>query len=239
MQWRVTLAVAVMCVGCICHRVGAEARSRVMLPRDYGVKLCGREFIRAVIFTCGGSRWKRSTDGDLGKSTSEFPSCLFSLFDNLHTQYSNNIWVFLQILWIGAPSVRRRQKTTRRRGSSCQRAALLSPRSPRTPSQTSWASLGAQATESSRLWGGTRLRRRRGGTSSAWPVRRRGTFLWAWQGCAATRAAPRMILDGYVKAQKNKKGRGTDRREDAEPKGEGFGCCLDSRHVIRSFTPEW
>uniref|UniRef100_A0A3P9KVI5 Relaxin 1 n=1 Tax=Oryzias latipes TaxID=8090 RepID=A0A3P9KVI5_ORYLA len=65
MQWRVTLAVAVMCVGCICHRVGAEARSRVMVPRDYGVKLCGREFIRAVIFTCGGSRWKRSTNGDL------------------------------------------------------------------------------------------------------------------------------------------------------------------------------
>ncbi|NP_001032892.1 relaxin-3a precursor [Danio rerio] len=27
---------------------------------SYGVKLCGREFIRAVIFTCGGSRWKRS-----------------------------------------------------------------------------------------------------------------------------------------------------------------------------------
>nr|2FHW_B Chain B, Relaxin 3 (Prorelaxin H3) (Insulin-like peptide INSL7) (Insulin-like peptide 7) [synthetic construct]2K1V_B Chain B, Relaxin-3 [synthetic construct] len=23
----------------------------------YGVRLCGREFIRAVIFTCGGSRW--------------------------------------------------------------------------------------------------------------------------------------------------------------------------------------
>ncbi|KAM6957716.1 relaxin-3a [Aplochiton taeniatus] len=37
----------------------------------YGVKLCGREFIRAVIFTCGGSRWRRSlrspseTNGDL------------------------------------------------------------------------------------------------------------------------------------------------------------------------------
>ncbi|TRY84232.1 hypothetical protein DNTS_026648 [Danionella cerebrum] len=29
------------------------------LPRDFGVKLCGREFIRAVIFTCGGSRWRR------------------------------------------------------------------------------------------------------------------------------------------------------------------------------------
>ncbi|XP_037674295.1 relaxin-3 isoform X2 [Choloepus didactylus] len=26
----------------------------------YAVKLCGREFIRAVIFTCGGSRWRRS-----------------------------------------------------------------------------------------------------------------------------------------------------------------------------------
>ncbi|XP_057700236.1 relaxin-3b [Corythoichthys intestinalis] len=26
----------------------------------YGMKLCGREFIRAVIFTCGGSRWRRS-----------------------------------------------------------------------------------------------------------------------------------------------------------------------------------
>ncbi|XP_019744249.1 relaxin-3a [Hippocampus comes] len=26
----------------------------------YGVKLCGREFIRSVIFTCGGSRWRRS-----------------------------------------------------------------------------------------------------------------------------------------------------------------------------------
>lgn len=26
----------------------------------YGVKLCGREFIRAVIFTCGGSRWRRT-----------------------------------------------------------------------------------------------------------------------------------------------------------------------------------
>ncbi|XP_030001020.1 relaxin-3b [Sphaeramia orbicularis] len=33
-------------------------------PSFYGVKLCGREFIRAVIFTCGGSRWRRSV-GDL------------------------------------------------------------------------------------------------------------------------------------------------------------------------------
>ncbi|XP_076975708.1 relaxin-3 [Tamandua tetradactyla] len=33
----------------------AEARAA-----PFGVKLCGREFIRAVIFTCGGSRWRRS-----------------------------------------------------------------------------------------------------------------------------------------------------------------------------------
>lgn len=36
-------------------------------PSFYGVKLCGREFIRAVIFTCGGSRWRRSV-GDQGKN---------------------------------------------------------------------------------------------------------------------------------------------------------------------------
>uniref|UniRef100_A0A8C5XQ06 Relaxin-3 n=1 Tax=Microcebus murinus TaxID=30608 RepID=A0A8C5XQ06_MICMU len=34
---------------------GAQARAA-----PYGVKLCGREFIRAVIFTCGGSRWRRA-----------------------------------------------------------------------------------------------------------------------------------------------------------------------------------
>ncbi|RLV71544.1 hypothetical protein DV515_00017340 [Chloebia gouldiae] len=26
------------------------------------VRLCGRDFIRAVVFTCGGSRWKRHRD---------------------------------------------------------------------------------------------------------------------------------------------------------------------------------
>ncbi|XP_004458087.2 relaxin-3 [Dasypus novemcinctus] len=35
--------------------LGTDARAG-----PYGVKLCGREFIRAVIFTCGGSRWRRS-----------------------------------------------------------------------------------------------------------------------------------------------------------------------------------
>lgn len=65
MLWRVTLAVAVVCVGCICNCVQADLMSRLIIPRDYGVKLCGREFIRAVIFTCGGSRWRRSTEGSL------------------------------------------------------------------------------------------------------------------------------------------------------------------------------
>ncbi|KAF3848959.1 hypothetical protein F7725_015456 [Dissostichus mawsoni] len=65
MLWRLTLALAVVCVGGICNCVKADTMSRLLLPRDYGVKLCGREFIRAVIFTCGGSRWKRSTDGDI------------------------------------------------------------------------------------------------------------------------------------------------------------------------------
>ncbi|XP_053572067.1 relaxin-3 [Bombina bombina] len=36
---------------------GTQATSRVP---SFGVKLCGREFIRAVIFTCGGSRWRRN-----------------------------------------------------------------------------------------------------------------------------------------------------------------------------------
>ncbi|OCT90495.1 relaxin-3 isoform X2 [Xenopus laevis] len=36
---------------------GTHATNRVP---TFGVKLCGREFIRAVIFTCGGSRWRRN-----------------------------------------------------------------------------------------------------------------------------------------------------------------------------------
>ncbi|XP_073681254.1 prorelaxin H1 [Garra rufa] len=42
---------------CVC---GGGVSVSADLPRDFGVKLCGREFIRAVIFTCGGSRWRRT-----------------------------------------------------------------------------------------------------------------------------------------------------------------------------------
>lgn len=43
----------------------------------YGVKLCGREFIRAVIFTCGGSRWRRSirSGGETGQHLFCRPNC--------------------------------------------------------------------------------------------------------------------------------------------------------------------
>ncbi|XP_061681750.1 insulin-like 5a [Syngnathoides biaculeatus] len=40
------LLCAVMCLG----RASAEVKA---------VKLCGREFLRAVVYTCGGSRWRR------------------------------------------------------------------------------------------------------------------------------------------------------------------------------------
>ncbi|RXN07922.1 relaxin-3-like protein [Labeo rohita] len=56
-MFRVFSAVVLLCVCGVCVCVSAE---RADLPRDFGVKLCGREFIRAVIFTCGGSRWRRT-----------------------------------------------------------------------------------------------------------------------------------------------------------------------------------
>ncbi|XP_077352852.1 prorelaxin H1 [Festucalex cinctus] len=58
------VCVLVLALGACGGDVQAQAISRMFLPRDYGVKLCGREFIRAVIFTCGGSRWKRLVEAD-------------------------------------------------------------------------------------------------------------------------------------------------------------------------------
>ncbi|KAM4603523.1 relaxin-3b [Polymixia lowei] len=55
---------AVLTFGLLMTLVG-RVQSNEGHPSFYGVKLCGREFIRAVIFTCGGSRWKRSI-GDSG-----------------------------------------------------------------------------------------------------------------------------------------------------------------------------
>ncbi|XP_006023546.1 relaxin-3 [Alligator sinensis] len=53
------LAVLVLGTLLVTPKLEAEARGP-----PYGVKLCGREFIRAVIFTCGGSRWRRAGDPD-------------------------------------------------------------------------------------------------------------------------------------------------------------------------------
>ncbi|KAF7202675.1 insulin-like peptide INSL5 [Nothobranchius furzeri] len=40
----------VLCVVVCVHQARAEGKA---------VKLCGREFLRAVVYTCGGSRWRR------------------------------------------------------------------------------------------------------------------------------------------------------------------------------------
>ncbi|XP_071771442.2 relaxin-3b [Centroberyx gerrardi] len=60
---------ALLTVGLLVALVG-RVRSNEGHPSFYGVKLCGREFIRAVIFTCGGSRWRRSV-GDSGVTEEE------------------------------------------------------------------------------------------------------------------------------------------------------------------------
>ncbi|XP_076019666.1 prorelaxin H1 [Genypterus blacodes] len=66
MLCKTVVAVAAVCVGAMCcSSAQADALGRALLPRDYRVKLCGREFIRAVIFTCGGSRWRRAESDPL------------------------------------------------------------------------------------------------------------------------------------------------------------------------------
>ncbi|XP_051897806.1 relaxin-3-like [Pristis pectinata] len=68
-----------------------------------GVKLCGREFIRAVIFTCGGSRWKRTEISlpDIADPFSHLPQTMddantdsWDLADDV-TNYKPATWRFL------------------------------------------------------------------------------------------------------------------------------------------------
>ncbi|KAI7807723.1 insulin-like 5a [Triplophysa rosa] len=47
-----TLLLPVLLLWAVCSVSEAQAEVRT-------VKLCGREFIRAVVYTCGGSRWRR------------------------------------------------------------------------------------------------------------------------------------------------------------------------------------
>lgn len=44
------------------------------------VKLCGREFLRAVVYTCGGSRWRRFfSEPDMGGESFSFHSLTLDL----------------------------------------------------------------------------------------------------------------------------------------------------------------
>ena len=67
---------AVLTVGLLVMLVGRVQSNEGHLS-FYGVKLCGREFIRAVIFTCGGSRWRRSI-GDSGETLRLLPVLVMS-----------------------------------------------------------------------------------------------------------------------------------------------------------------
>lgn len=71
------------------EQVRAEAKA---------VKLCGREFLRAVVYTCGGSRWRRflsETDMDADGETKFAKS--FYYFPCIH--YINGIIGFRFNLW--------------------------------------------------------------------------------------------------------------------------------------------
>ncbi|KAJ3599053.1 hypothetical protein NHX12_033016 [Muraenolepis orangiensis] len=62
MRYSLVGAVLLCALLCATSRAGADVRA---------VKLCGREFLRAVVYTCGGSRWRRllsepETEGDQG-----------------------------------------------------------------------------------------------------------------------------------------------------------------------------
>ncbi|XP_066502660.1 prorelaxin H1 [Hoplias malabaricus] len=74
--------VLVVCLVCV---------TDATLQRDYGVKLCGREFIRAVIFTCGGSRWRRSLEQDSETTPRDGPLLLTS-FQNPSDRSGDSIW---------------------------------------------------------------------------------------------------------------------------------------------------
>ncbi|XP_028300920.1 relaxin-3-like [Gouania willdenowi] len=50
MRSLVLFPLLLLCAVVVVSQAGAEMKA---------MKLCGREFLRAVIFTCGGSRWRR------------------------------------------------------------------------------------------------------------------------------------------------------------------------------------
>lgn len=60
---------------------------------SYGVKLCGREFIRAVIFTCGGSRWRRSITNTGMISTQIFTISKYNIRVDIKVREVNSVLI--------------------------------------------------------------------------------------------------------------------------------------------------
>ncbi|XP_063056352.1 insulin-like 5a [Engraulis encrasicolus] len=81
------LALLLLCALCTLTEVRGEIKS---------VKLCGREFIRAVVYTCGGSRWRRllsqrDLEGMSGGEQSSVESKSESLLPELSRRDLNNV----------------------------------------------------------------------------------------------------------------------------------------------------
>ncbi|XP_075711612.1 relaxin-3 [Rhinoderma darwinii] len=70
-----------------------SANGSVRVP-TIGVKLCGREFIRAVIFTCGGSRWRRNEVMQTGDPTDLFGNLGhedINLDEEVYNEFATNL----------------------------------------------------------------------------------------------------------------------------------------------------
>ncbi|XP_053442689.1 relaxin-3 [Nycticebus coucang] len=84
-----------LAVGVLAGELWLVAQARAA---PYGVKLCGREFIRAVIFTCGGSRWRRSdilAHEAMGDVFADADTDADSLAGNLDNAVGSREWLAL------------------------------------------------------------------------------------------------------------------------------------------------
>ncbi|XP_060627557.2 LOW QUALITY PROTEIN: insulin-like peptide INSL5 [Anolis sagrei] len=54
------------------------------------VRLCGRDFVRAVVFTCGGSRWRRQLNGFPNGLKDQDIHCHLSVVINISTGTEEN-----------------------------------------------------------------------------------------------------------------------------------------------------
>ncbi|XP_019953927.2 insulin-like peptide INSL5 [Paralichthys olivaceus] len=81
MRALVILPLLLCAVACV-DQVRAEVRA---------VKLCGREFLRAVVYTCGGSRWRRFlTESDMDALPAGEQSSLEKLSSSSSSSSSSN-----------------------------------------------------------------------------------------------------------------------------------------------------